>query len=107
PAHLSTAELFGRVDGTLDAATRSAVEAHLEECDLCREDVADLEPLRAGSAPRRTWIQLAAAAVLAAGVFAAILRLPDRTPIPLRVERARLKQVEPPRYANADWQKLV
>jgi hypothetical protein len=60
--------LFRYVDGTLDSERRADVEAHLEECARCREDVADLEETHRTIGRRRhpiSWLIAAAAAAIA------------------------------------------
>jgi hypothetical protein len=69
--------------GEADAATRARVEAHLDECGACREEMASLrrlrsrlgawtldqgEPSRTARSPRRLPAWLAAAAALLVGV---------------------------------------
>lgn len=75
-------DLFPYVDGALPPDRRAVVDAHLDTCARCREDVADLaavQPRRPGHHARRWPYAVAAALVallLAAGV---LLRQRDTT----------------------------
>ncbi|HEV7242236.1 MAG TPA: zf-HC2 domain-containing protein [Thermoanaerobaculia bacterium] len=112
PRHLSSDVLFGYVDGTLDDSSRAAAQAHLEECDLCREDVADLKPLGASVQSRR-WMWVAAAAALALVFTLApfFRRAPAPVPPPRMIVQPRpvpdLPAPALPRYANPHWNVLV
>lgn len=71
PQHIDAQTLAAFLDGGLEAPARSAVVAHLADCDQCRLEVAAVRGALAGDSPRRfrpAWIAAAAAAVLA-GVF--------------------------------------
>lgn len=67
-------ELFPYVDGKLGKAETEIVESHLEECALCREDVADLRQTQfaAGTKRRSVW---RTALAIAAGLALAIIGL--------------------------------
>ena len=107
PRHLTPDELFAYVDGNPDPATR----AHIEECDLCREDAQDLLPLRPPARPRWIWLAAAAALVAAfllvpllrtsppnsgAGGGGGVVRASGAPPVP-----------PAPRYTNPNWNQLV
>lgn len=109
PRHLTPEELSGWIRRTLDAGALAAAAVHLEDCALCREDVADLERLRA---PRARWPWLAAAAAVAAAIATLLLGPDDRPTAPPRTVRTdppRVTKPTPvaPRYANAEWVRLV
>lgn len=114
PRHLEEAELFGWVDGSLDPAARDEVRLHLDECKLCRDDVADLERLRMrDDAPAsRAWTWFAAAAAAAAlilmyfaGPDTAPRAVPDAPPAVATVTSQPAPAPEPP--ANREWNELV
>src|SRR6185436_15339091 len=110
PQHLAEEELFGWVDGVLDPASRRMVEAHLEECDLCRDDVADLQRLRRRPKPRRSWLWAAAAAAIL--IVAFLLLRPhreQRTPPIVRspAPTPRTQPQSPQPYAKPEWSALV
>src|SRR5215212_1905883 len=79
PWHPDPADITAFADGTAGQAEREIVSSHLEDCALCRQDVADLERLRWWRPRRRAWYaSLAAAAALAAVMFLAVQRSNDR-----------------------------
>lgn len=106
-------ELIPYVDGTADAATREIVESHLEDCEACRAEVADLRAFARQIRPRRslTWLAVAAAlAVLIAVALMLIARRETAPPSPPVVSTtASLPPVVPkrPPYANARWAAFV
>lgn len=106
-------ELIPYVDGTADAATREIVEGHLEECDLCRAEVADLRAFARELKPRRTMVWLAVAAALAVLIAIAVMmgtrrRIAPNEP-PVASTTATVPSIVPerPPYANARWAALV
>ncbi len=115
PRHLTYDDLAAWVDGE----RRSEVEEHLAECDLCRDEAADLARLREAMKPRRnwTWYALAAAAVLALVVALALLRRPHPPTQPPPIVRETPPSPAPkpperitppaPAYARAEWAQLV
>lgn len=70
-AHVSTEDIAGFLDRTLDAGNRGRVEAHLAECDECRGDL--VGAWRALDSPRRQPSWRAAGVLAAAAAVAAIL----------------------------------
>lgn len=80
-------ELPAYVEGSLDAETRARVTQHLEDCDVCREDVADLEAMRfqrrRPSSPAIRWLAAAAALlVIAASAIFVWMQSRAITPAP-------------------------
>ena len=80
-------EIQDLLDGRLDPAARARVEAHLEECEMCRRESRSLARIKAAAASA-----LAAAdppADLAAATIAALDRedRPERAPVPGRAVR--------------------
>jgi anti-sigma factor RsiW len=110
--HLDEEQLAGYVDGALDAADREIVETHLEDCAVCRADVANL---RLPAAPRRSRSLLAIAAVvtlllLAAGAIFLLLRRPAPSPPtqPVIVDTTpATTTTAPASYGRAEWDALV
>src|SRR5207244_3957707 len=106
------AALAAFVEGNLDAATRTAVLAHIERCPECMAAVlsanAHLEEERAAAAPpahaSRWWMALAAAALIAV-VSAPLLLRRDRGPIGHLVALAprSARTVEPQLTGGFAW----
>jgi hypothetical protein len=90
PAHLSPSELAGYLDRELDSEAQQSVEAHLDICAACRDELAQVARLADGfrtSAPvgtqprvawsrRRLWGGLAVGGALAASLALLVLRAP-------------------------------
>ena len=77
-AHLTERQLASYLDRALDSRERSLVEAHLEGCDECRDELLEASGIAATApVPRRRWVVAAAAA---AAVAAVVLLLPTRRP---------------------------
>jgi anti-sigma factor ChrR (cupin superfamily) len=72
--------LFRYADGTLDRQQRAEVDAHLEDCARCREDLADAVAAQRSVERRRRPPAWLIAAALAAIVVAAALLRPRREP---------------------------
>jgi len=70
--------LFRYADGTLDRQQRAEVDAHIEHCARCREDLADAVATQRSVERRRRPAAWLIAAALAAIVVAAALRWPRR-----------------------------
>jgi len=74
--HLREDELVAYVRGTMPEAEADAARAHVAECEICAEDVADLEQVRDSmkvtSFPARRWLPYAIAAALAIVLFASL-----------------------------------
>jgi hypothetical protein len=89
--------LFRYADGTLDPQQRAEVDAHLEHCARCREDLADAVAAQRSIERRRRPPAWLIAAALAAIVVAAALLRPRREP------------AMPPPAASvpAEWRALV
>jgi hypothetical protein len=79
--HLRGEELFDYVDGRLPDVATAAARAHLEHCAACRDDVADLRPLRRRPMMRWQEIALAAAAVIAVVLATSLLRRTSKPPM--------------------------
>jgi len=128
-AHLDTeGQLMPYVDGTLDPADRDVVESHLEDCAVCRAEVADLRAFRAPAAPQRPavrrsrWLALAAALAGIMLLLAMLNAFRERRAAPVErippvvtattttaVEPKPEPQPEPvrPVYANAEWNRWI
>jgi hypothetical protein len=124
PWHPDASDITAFADGTAGEAEREIVSSHLEDCALCRQDVADLTSLRASRPRRRSWyVPAAVAASLAAVVFLAVQRsetprevvrhspAPVAThrpsPVPATTSTSAPAPPPSPRYANAEWDRLV
>jgi hypothetical protein len=97
--HVSYEQLEGYVDGRLDDRERTTVEAHLEVCGTCAEDLNDLrEVARPGAVrPVGRWIGIAAAGAAAAG-FAAWFVLsgsPEETGVSDGARAASVRPADP------------
>jgi len=68
--HLDADHVAAMIDGTLDDEERARVVAHLADCALCRQEIADVRATQRSSpsSVRLRWVGSAAAAVLA-GIF--------------------------------------
>lgn len=80
---VSDIELGGYLDERLDAPARARLEAHLPECSVCQEAIAEFRVLRvtlrelpAERAPRSFALREAQAARPAFGVFGALVQAP-------------------------------
>src|SRR5206468_2018099 len=71
--------LYPYVEGTLDRPLTAEVEAHLANCELCAEDVADLRATRVQRRRPARWIAAAAAAVVVAIVAILLIAHASRT----------------------------
>jgi len=128
PWHPDHADITAFADGTAGPAEREIVESHLEDCRLCREDVADLARLRRGTARRSVWrvaFTTAAAAAIASAVFlqrsgnqpartvppvappVASVTHPATTTTAITAPPPPTPAPQLPKYANAEWERLV
>lgn len=87
PEHPPHDDIVAYVDATASDVDREIIEAHLEICQTCAEDVEDLRGLRSPVstvAPirRRGWTWFAAAPLAAAAVLAAVFVWTHRVPQP-------------------------
>jgi anti-sigma factor RsiW len=108
--------LSAYVDETLSSGPRLLVDAHLEECAICREDVADLRDERhALQAHRRhaiaSWLIAAGVAGIAlAGAFLWMTQRDDDRVRP-QPKMVRVPMTTPPAkpagYSRSDWDRLV
>ena len=119
PAHLSPNDLAGLIDQTLDPAAQARIEAHLDTCAVCREELAEVTRLAhslqsqpVSSRPRRRlWGGLALGGVLAASLALIVLRSPrpSDSAVPARPVRtpatgeglARIEVLSPPESLTA------
>ncbi|HJR33517.1 MAG TPA: zf-HC2 domain-containing protein [Gemmatimonadales bacterium] len=84
PAHLTPGDLAGLIDRTLDPAASARVEAHLDTCALCREELAEVTRLAhslesqpvVSRSRRRLWAGIALGGALAASLALLVLRAP-------------------------------
>ena len=78
--HVPEVEVHAYVDDGLDAARRREIDAHLERCGDCAEEIRDLQQFAAGSRTlrqRSTWWYIgmaAAAAIVLAATVSGLLR---------------------------------
>ena len=122
PWHPGHTELAHVAAGVADRAEREIVESHLEDCALCREDLADLARLSRSRPRRSIWRVAVTAAAAAAIALIVILQRSDDPPAPqapavvvttttkapaTTTTTATSTQAPPPRYANAEWATLV
>jgi hypothetical protein len=85
-SHLSYEQTVARVEGRVAASEKFAVEAHLRECETCRQDVADLKRFRAGmkkTSNNWMWLAAAAAAIVLVAAASFVLRGPARSSLKL------------------------
>jgi hypothetical protein len=100
--HPDASSLAAYADGTLHDPD---LQAHIDACPRCREDVADLAEMRAplaGRRPRFAYAAAAAAAIAIAGGAVLLLRSPREVPRPPARHIAAA-----PAYARADWNDAV
>jgi anti-sigma factor RsiW len=112
------------VDGVLDAAEREIVEGHLEDCAMCRAEIADLQRLRDELAHgtttqhtlarRRSRVAALAAAAVVAIAFLTLREDPPPSPMPPApppvVAAAQSTPLPPPPEPHAldpAWQTLI
>jgi hypothetical protein len=119
PWHPDHADLAAYADGTAGPAERELVATHVEDCELCREDLADLAGLRRPRPRRRVWRAAFAAAAALAAVLVMLVqrsdgpRVPENLPVVTTQPRTETSvdpeppAPAPPRYANAEWERLV
>ena len=114
-------QLVPFVEQSLDAADLEIVESHLEDCAMCRAEAEDLRELNDTMSRKQQhahWGWLAAAAAIAIFALLSFLAIRDRnvppeTPsVTTAIGRPQLPPVKTPpraepRYANADWERLV
>lgn len=117
--HASYEELEALVDGSLEEMSRAAVEEHVASCDLCAEDLADLQSVQIAPRPRRRRTRTfgAAAAAVAAAVTIVLVSRDDapRPPaagLPPAVSTAPATTAtaaapRAPDYGRADWNAWV
>jgi hypothetical protein len=93
--HPDERELFAYVDGTLPPDSHHVVACHLAECEMCRQDVADVAAVRRSLEPprRRMWLEAAMAAVAVVAIAAIVTwaRMAERSaqaPMPIRTTKA-------------------
>jgi hypothetical protein len=96
PAHLSPSDLAGLIDRTLDPAAQARIEAHLDTCAVCREELAEVarladsfQPPTARSRSRRLWAGLALGGALAASLALLVLRAPPPSDSALSTQPVR------------------
>ena len=97
PAHLSPSDLAGLIDRTLEPPAQARIEAHLDTCAMCREELAEVTRLAHAlqSAPvssrprRRFWGGIALGGALAASLALLVLRAPPPSDSALPVPPVR------------------
>src|ERR1044071_8492463 len=67
--HLEEADVAAYLDRTLSVADRARVEAHLADCERCREEVTQVARLLHDSVVRRRWYSAAGLAAAAAALL--------------------------------------
>jgi len=128
PWHPDHTDIAAYVDGAAGPAGREIVASHLEDCPLCREDVADLAQLRRPHPPRRVWRAVMATAAAVTVILILVQRGDDRrepvqqppdrpavtapppvpsTAAPVTPASSTATPQPPPGYANAEWERLV
>jgi anti-sigma factor RsiW len=100
--HLGPDTAAAYVDGTLSPIDAEIVEGHLDACDMCAEDVADLRATRrqlvtgtAVAARPGSWTRWLAAGAAAAIVILAVMVWPTRRPAPAPVAVSPPPQAAP------------
>jgi hypothetical protein len=112
-------ELFDYVDRLLGPAEVEVVESHLEDCAMCRAEVADLRGLRRPPSRTMKWVTLATAAslivVVGISLFAPSQRV-SAPPTPVRpgvaaphpvADSAASPTPAPTLYESKRWETLV
>lgn len=95
--HPAMADLTAYVDGELDGTAQEWIDAHLESCARCREDVADLRAeqqslgTRGLSGGSRLWQWTAAGVLIAGAIGGGALWLQSRSPSPLAGPSVRVE----------------
>lgn len=111
--HVTPEDLAAYVDRTVDPNVADTIEHHLELCEICRVDLADLRQVAAPRTQRQFWL---AAAAVAAGVVAGVswLLVPRSEPPPPDVVRHEPRPAPVPAvrnatvsYARAEWAAAV
>ena len=106
-------DLAAYVDLILPLARRAEIAAHLETCERCRQDVADLERIRASSARKTPWLAYAAAAVLVIALAGITLwprgplRSVPQPPSPRSAAPVPIATTTATTYDRPEWQTAV
>lgn len=81
-SHTSAADVSAYLDRTLSESDRERVEAHLAECNECRQELVDLSRLMRSHRPQRPvrWV-IAAGLAATLAIALALPRGPERTPL--------------------------
>ena len=101
----SDVELVAYIDGTLPPAEREIFETHLEDCAVCRAEVADLRSMQANGRRMRVWPFAVAASIAICVMLLAYFAFRGNAPAaPTRVITTRPATHS---YANDEWTRLV
>ena len=97
--HLTESQIAGYLDGGLSSIERTGVEQHLDQCDACRAELAEVEalsrPATSGGTSRRRRTVWVIGGALAAGLAAIVLvRMPPPSGPANQVERPSLSPGE-------------
>lgn len=119
--HLSEELLMAYADDALPADARDAARDHLDDCDLCREDVEELRRLQFAMRRKRSWrwapyaIAVAAAAIIALVLLPLMVERPSSPMTPVKRTPSVKRVVVPPAspvplvtgYGEKQWDEWV
>jgi Putative zinc-finger len=98
PAHLTSGEVAGYLDGRLTTAEREQLDGHLADCPTCRAELVEVRRILQSVPRRRSWLMLGTAA-LAASVALLLLapRWLERAEAPARFREPATQEALAPR----------